>query len=150
MVVPLLRLAQRQNGSIHRQKGSISDFLNNPWVAFFAAAFTTLTLTKGDIWASVPSIIPAAALLLVYLALIPRTKENIHKSLDLLPTIKISNDIAPLSMRVVWFLCCILGAEILFLGMPRATIGSVLKLAVSKACSWHFTIRAVRCSSPPL
>jgi hypothetical protein len=150
MVAPLLRLAQRQNSSIHRQKGSVFDVLNNPWVTFFAAAFTTLTLTKWDVWASVPSIIPAAALLLVYLALIPRTKENIHKSLSLLPTINIGNDIAPLSLRVVWFLCCILGAEILFLGMPKATIGSILKLGLSKACSWHLTIRAVSCSPPLL
>ncbi|KND88236.1 Beta-1,2-xylosyltransferase 1 [Tolypocladium ophioglossoides CBS 100239] len=113
------------------------------WGTILATLFAILTLSNWDLRGSALSIVPAAALLVVYIALIPKTINGAHY----LPLVNIEDDIFPLSLRVVVVLVFALGIETVAFGFSTSGIAPTFSLGLAKALSWYFTIRTTRYTS---
>lgn len=121
-----------------------SPLVNTVWGTTLASSFAALTLSDWDIEGHALSTIPVAALLVVYVALIPRTEDT-----HFLPRIDIEEAIVPLSLRVVVILAAALGMQTAAFGLPSNGIILTLSLGLAKALSWYFTTQMV-CSALPI
>lgn len=110
------------------------------WGAGLAGCFAILTLLKWDLWGSALAIVPAVALLAVYIIMLPRNS----KSSRVLPLVDIQDAMVPLSLRIVVVLAVALCAQTFSFGFPRSYIAPTVLLGVSKALSWYFMMRTVR------
>ena len=116
-----------------------SPLANTVWGTTLAASFASLTLSNWGLRGSAPSTVPVAALLLVYVALLPRT----ITSSRFLPLVNIEDAIIPLSSRVVVVLVVALGMQTVAFGFTRSEITPTLSLGLAKALSWYFMTRTV-------
>lgn len=120
---------------------------NTVWGCVLVALFSILTL-KSD-WhirvSDTPSLVPVAALLVVYISLDlrPRISNKYHR---LLPPLDLEDALLPLSLRVTLVLLTVLGLETLAFGYPVLSAYTPA-LALTKALSWYFTIQTVCISS---
>lgn len=120
---------------------------NTVWGCVLVALFSILSL-KSD-WhirvSDAPSLVPVAALLVVYITLDPRPRIS-NKYHRLLPPLDLEDALIPLSLRVTIVLLTVLGLETLAFGYPVLSAYTPA-LALTKALSWYFTIQTV-CISP--
>jgi hypothetical protein len=110
-----------------------------------AASFAILTLSDWNLRASALSTIPVAALLVVYVALIPKAIKGSH----FLLRINVEEAIVPLSFRVVIILVVALSMQTVAFGLPTNIIIPTVSLGLAKAMSWYYISRLV-CSSLPI
>lgn len=106
---------------------------------FLAALFAVLTLSNWDLLKSALSIVPVAALLLIYIALTPRGP----KGERLLPFVDLEDAIVPLAVRTVVILVITMGIYSFKLGFPRGGIGLTILLGLTKAVTWYFMVQTV-------
>jgi hypothetical protein len=116
-----------------------SSLVNTVWGTTLVASFAILAEPDWDLRRAALSAVPVAALLVVYVALVPRTIEDTHS----LPLINVEKAIAPLSLRVLVILVVALGMQTVVFGLPSNEITPTLTLGFAKALSWYFTIRTV-------
>lgn len=120
---------------------------NTVWGSFLVACFSILTL-KSD-WharaSDVLSLVPVAALLVVYITFDPRPRIS-NRYYRLLPPFDFEDVCLSLSLRVTFVLAILLGLETLAFGVPVFS-SYIPVLALTKALSWYFTIQTV-CTSP--
>jgi hypothetical protein len=109
------------------------------WKIATFSAIAMLGLASGDYHKSIISIIPTAALLLVYLALIPRRKT----STTTFPHISDESSVSSLSSRVVVLLLIGVGLESCLYGFSLSNLVAAIAPGVGKALSWAFLIRTV-------
>lgn len=109
------------------------------WKVATFSAFAMLGLASRDYHKSIIAIIPTTALLLVYIALIPRRKT----STSTFPLIIDENSVSSLSSRVVVILFIGVGLECCFFGFSLSTLVAAIAPGVGKALSWVFLIRTV-------
>ncbi|KAF7552848.1 hypothetical protein G7Z17_g4057 [Cylindrodendrum hubeiense] len=102
-----------------------------------------MTLLNWDLWGSALSTVPLAALLLIYVTLLPRNS----KSSRILPLVDIQDAIVPLSLRVVVVLVAALCVQTVYFGFPRSCIVPTLSLGMAKALSWYFTTQTAQHAS---
>lgn len=153
VLTPLLLIFERQLRSRAEPQAPwfFSSLVNTATGAALATAVALFTTVSG--WnlgkEFVLSTIPAAALLVVYVALIPRGSTT--DSPRFFPRINnVEEDITPLSRRVVVVLVVALGAQGVAFGLPTSTkITPTLFLGSVKALSWYFTIQTVCSHLPP-
>ncbi|KAI4141526.1 MAG: hypothetical protein LQ341_003505 [Variospora aurantia] len=117
--------------------------VNTIWSNILVASYIILTLSNRNTRRSVLSIIPTAALLVVYLALIPRPVKDSR----FLPAIDIEHDIVPLSMRVAIVLISALGIEAVAVGPSTTSVAPTLMLGLAKAMSWYLMALMTRYTS---
>ncbi|KAI4282502.1 MAG: hypothetical protein L6R35_005396 [Caloplaca aegaea] len=117
--------------------------VNTIWSNILVASCIILTLSNWNTRRSVLSIIPTAALLVVYLALIPRPV----KDSCFLPAVDIEHDIGPLSMRVTIVLISALGIETIAIGPSTTSVAPTLMLGLAKAMSWYLMALMTRYTS---
>lgn len=111
------------------------------WGSTLAASFAIFTLSDLDLLQFAMSIILVASMLIVYVALIPRSIADNR----FLPLVKAEADIAPLSSRIIVMLVLVLILETIVFGFPSIGIIHTLLLGFMKAFSWYFMIRLVCC-----
>ncbi|KAK1978714.1 hypothetical protein LZ30DRAFT_206073 [Colletotrichum cereale] len=109
-----------------------------------AGAFTTLTLSGWDLQASMLSIIPAAGMLVVYVAL---DHGNRIERTPFLPRVDLRRSILPLASRVVALLVVCLIADTVLFGFQKLNIPATFALGFAKALSWYSTARAANVTS---
>ena len=144
VLTPLLLLADRklrpESWSGKSEKGFFSPLANTLWGTALVALVAVFAQSDWDIGILALSIIPVAALLVAYTALIPRTDEG-HR---FLPQIDIEEDGVPLSLRVVVLLFAALGVQTFAFGLPSISIlVPTFLLGLAKALCWYFTIQTV-------
>ncbi|QVM08440.1 F-actin-capping protein subunit beta [Coccidioides posadasii str. Silveira] len=147
-LTPLLLLVQKYLGSELRPPRTSNSRFFHPFVntilgTTFAASFFIFILSDWNLRGHALSIIPVAALLVVYTTLTPRT----DKSSRYLPSFDIEGTIIPLSLRVVVVLGLALVVEILAFDLPRSTVVAISALGLAKALFWYFIIQTARNSS---
>lgn len=109
------------------------------WKVATFSTFAMLGLASRDYHKSIISIIPATALLFVYIALIPRRKT----STNIFPLIIDENSVSPLSSRVGVILLIGVGLESCLFGFSLSNLVAAIAPGVGKALSWVFLIRTV-------
>jgi hypothetical protein len=104
------------------------------------ALLVVLALPGWTIWELVLSILPVAALSVVYAAFIPRSVES-----RFLPYLDVDEDIVQLSNRVVVISVAALSVQIISFGVPRLIDLAIptIVLGLAKASAWYFTIQTV-------
>ncbi|KMP07830.1 capsule protein [Coccidioides immitis RMSCC 2394] len=147
-LTPLLLLVQKYLGSELRPPRTSNSRFFHPFVntilgTTLAASFFIFILSDWNLRGHALSIIPVAALLVVYTTLTPRT----DKSSRYLPSFDIEATIIRLSLRVVVVLGLALVVEILAFDLPRSTVVAISALGLAKALFWYFIIQTARNSS---
>lgn len=104
------------------------------------ALFAIFAASDWDLRDFALSTIPLVALLLVYVAFIPRTKERTRY----LARVNLEEDIFRLSMVVAITLAAILSIQAVAFGLPTKNVTHTLVIGLAKALSWFFTIQTVR------
>lgn len=149
MLTPLLLVADRKLRPESRtgsESGSFSALANTIWGSTLAAVVAVFAQSNWDKEALALSVLPVAALLVAYTALIPRTV----KGSRFLPRIDAEEDMAPLSLRIAALLAAAFGAQAFAFGVPSVDIVvPTLSLGLAKAFSWYFKIQTV-CGLPKL
>lgn len=116
------------------------------WGATLVALIAAFALSDGNLKQSALSLLPLAALSVVYVAFIPRTAGGALNRF--LPRVDIDKAAVPLSWRVVLMSVLALAAQTVAFGLPSIDIvPTLVLLGLVKALSWYFTIQIVRC--PP-
>jgi len=114
-------------------------FLNPFWGLTLAATFLSLTLSDWSLWACAFSALPAAALLIAYVAFIPKSSEDD----DFFPYVNIEEAVVHLSLRVLFLLAIVLGIQTFVFGLYINNLIVTLSLGMTKALSWYFIIKTV-------
>lgn len=109
------------------------------WKVVTFSTFAMLGLASRDYHKFIISILPATALLLVYITLIPRRKS----STNTFPLIVDENSVSSLSSRVVVILLIGVGLETCLFGFSLSNLVVAIAPGVGKALSWVFLIRTV-------
>lgn len=121
--------------------------LNTAWGGFLVACFSILTLKSG--WhvraSDALSLVPVAAMLVVYITVDPRPRIS-NRYYRLLPPFDFEDVSGSLSLRATFVLGIVLGLETLAFGVPVFSAFTPV-LALTKALSWYFTVQTV-CLSP--
>ncbi|CZR51796.1 related to capsule-associated protein [Phialocephala subalpina] len=146
ILTPLLLIAEKHlRSELQASKGLDSWFFyplaNTIWGTALASSVPIFILSEWDLLDFSLSIILVASLLVVYVALIPKSIEDSR----FLPLIKVEDDIIPLSSRIVVILVLALSVQTVAFGFPRIGIISTLLLGFMKAFSWYCMIRTVCC-----
>lgn len=144
VVLPLLLLAQRRLAPEsapfaeldHSFPGSI---LVSVRAATLIAVFVVAALTGCHVTRYAASMVPAAALLLAYVAF----DAGLGGTVPWIPAVDLDHAINPLAKRVVCLLTAALVIESFVFGLPSANPASVLILGAIQILSWFFTISAV-------
>ncbi|RMJ23393.1 Glycosyltransferase family 90 protein [Aspergillus sp. HF37] len=105
--------------------------------------FVIASLSGWDLRGYSLSIIPVAALLIVYVALTPRTA----RSNDPLPPFDIEHAAGSLSRRLVVVFLIVLGVESVAFGLPRSNPLVTILQGLAKSLTWYFTVQTARNSS---
>ncbi|RFN53871.1 hypothetical protein FIE12Z_1906 [Fusarium flagelliforme] len=119
---------------------SPSSFINTTSGAAIVAVPAVLSLSNGDLFGSLISLISVVSLLVVYSLLTPGFKLRI-------PSIDIEACIEDMSFRFPGLLMMAIAAQILILGPPTSDIATVLMSASFKAASWFFIIQTANQTS---
>lgn len=109
------------------------------WKVVTLSTFAMLGLASRDYHKSIISLFPAAALLLVYMTLVPRRKS----STNTFPLIVDENSVSSLSSRVVVILLIGVVLETCLFGFSLSNLVAAIAPGVGKALSWVFLIRTV-------
>lgn len=109
------------------------------WKVVLFSTLPVLALASRDYHKSIISVIPATALLLFYMALIPRRKT----STNAFPLIIDENSVSSLSSRAVVLLLIGVGIETCLFGFSLSNLVAAIAPGVGKALSWVFLIRTV-------
>lgn len=144
VLTPLLLVADRklrpESWSGRSEKGFFSPLANTVWGTALVALVAVFAQSEWDIGMLSLSVIPVAAFLVAYTALIPRTDEG-HR---FLPQLDIEEDGVPLSLRVTVLLFTVLGVQTLAFGLPSINfVTTTLLMGLTKAFCWYFTIQTV-------
>ncbi|KAH8684056.1 hypothetical protein BGZ61DRAFT_455576 [Ilyonectria robusta] len=147
-LTPLLLVAQKHLGSklsasTASEAWFFSPLVDTIWGTGLAGCFATLTLLNWDLWGSALAIVPAVALLAVFITLLPRTS----KSSRIIPLVDIQDAIVPLSLRVVVVLVVALCVQTFSFGFPKSYNAPTVLLGLSKALSWYFIMRTAQHAS---
>ncbi|KAK3899729.1 hypothetical protein C8A05DRAFT_17880 [Staphylotrichum tortipilum] len=114
---------------------------NTAWGTALVALISVLAQSGWDAGMLILSILPAAALLAVYAAFIPRTVAGPRW----LPQIDVEEDLGSLSSHVALLSVAALGFQTWLFGFPGVGfVVPALLLGLTKACSWYFTIQTAR------
>ncbi len=117
---------------------------NTVWGAAPVALISVLAQSDWDAGMLILSILPTAALLAVYAALIPRTVAGPRW----LPQIDVEEDLVPLSSHIALLSVVALGIQTCLFGFPGIDfVVPALLLGLAKAFSWYFTMQTV---CPPI
>ncbi|XEU97552.1 hypothetical protein FSHL1_002838 [Fusarium sambucinum] len=108
--------------------------INTVWGAALTAIPAVLSLSNGDLFGSLISIILVVSLLVVYSLLTPDLKLR-------LLSVDIETCIEDIAFRTACLLVFSVIMQLLILGPPTSDIFSVLLSASLKAASWFFTIQ---------
>ncbi|CAG7561139.1 unnamed protein product [Fusarium equiseti] len=119
---------------------SASAFINTPLGAALVAVTAMLSLSNGDLFGSLISLILVVSLLVVYSLLTPGFKLRIS-------SIDIEECIEDISFRIAGLLLVAIVTQILILGPPTSDIATVLMSASFKAASWFFMIQTANQTS---
>ncbi|KAM5349175.1 hypothetical protein ACJ41O_008998 [Fusarium nematophilum] len=148
MLTPLLLAAQR-----HLRHESSPARLSDSWLfsplidtiggASLVACVGILALSNGDLLGSCLSLILVAAMLAVYVSLLPKASTGLLS----VPQVDVEAIIVPLSIRVLACLMIALAMQHSVLGFLEAQVAHVVWLGLAKASSWYFTIRTARQTS---
>ncbi|SPO04707.1 related to capsule-associated protein [Cephalotrichum gorgonifer] len=121
---------------------------SGPWIAspsawgpVLIATFSSLTFSNWEIRAAARSIPSAAALAVLFAALLPGTKRWF------IPRVNLTEAIIPISVRAVVLLTIVLGLHTAVFGLPEMNVASVVILGIAKAQSWLFMSRAAQHTS---
>lgn len=109
------------------------------WKVVMFSTLAMLALASRDYHKSIISIIPATALLLFYMALIPRRKTLTNA----IPLILDENSVSSLASRAVVLLLIGAGIESCLFGFSLSNLVAAIAPGVGKAISWVFLIRTV-------
>lgn len=113
---------------------------NSVWGAALVASFAIFILSDWNLRETALSTVPVAALLVVYVALIPRSAEGTR----FLPLVNIDEAIVPLSLWTGIMLVVTLCAQTFTFGLPsNVAVAPALLLGLAKALAWYFTIQTV-------
>ena len=149
MLTPLLLVADRKLRPESRtgsESGPLSALANTISGATLVAVVAVFAQSSWDKEALALSVLPVAALLVAYTALIPRTIDGPR----FLPRIDTEEGMAPLSLRIAALLTAAFAAQAFAFGVPSVDIVvPTLALGLAKAFSWYFTIQTV-CGLPKL
>lgn len=158
-LTPLVLVAEKrlwpESGDSTRSRSRFSPFATTVWGTTLVAVLAIFALPGWSLRESVQSIVPLAALLVLYLAFLPRTKtlprtrtlpRTAKETLNrFLPFVDIEEAIVPLSRRAVVFLVAVVCMQSVVFGLPSVDIApTLLPLGLAKASSWYFTIKTVR------
>ncbi|KAE8356852.1 hypothetical protein BDV28DRAFT_41659 [Aspergillus coremiiformis] len=145
LLTPFLLIAERCDSP--RMGGSSTSDTPHPihlidtvWVTGLAGLFVVLTLGDWDRRGFFLSILPVAALLIVYAALTPR----IGRSTGFLPIFDMEASILPLSRRVVCLLLMVIGVETVVFGFVPMEPISTLTSGLTKALTWYCMAKIAR------
>jgi len=116
----------------------ISPLLDTLWGSVLGAAFSILTLWDWNLWTCSLSVVPVAALLVVYSTFMPIAVKDYH-----FPLLNLEEAIVPLSLRVLLLSGFVLGIQAVAFGLPTDGIILTLSLGFTKALSWYFMTRIV-------
>ncbi|KAJ4137187.1 hypothetical protein NW768_002768 [Fusarium equiseti] len=119
---------------------SPSAFINTTLGASLTAIPAVLSLSNGDLFGSLISLILVVSLLVVFSLLTPGFKLRIQ-------SIDIELCIEDISFRIVGLLIVAIAVQILILGPPTSGIVTVLMSGSFKAASWFFMIQAANQTS---
>ncbi|CAG1987976.1 unnamed protein product [Fusarium graminearum] len=114
--------------------------INTTWGAALTAISAVISLSNGDLFRSLVSIILVVSLLVVYSLLAPGYKFG-------LPSVDIKTCIEGLSFRTACLLVVCIAVQILILGPPTSDIITVLLSGSFKAMAWFFTIQTANQTS---
>jgi hypothetical protein len=146
-LTPLLLVAERRlrPGTWRPESGLLPDLASSLWGTGLVASVAVLAQWNWSFGELALSTLPAAMLLLVYAALVPRDGGP-----RLLPSVPdIEEAIVSLGARIVIILAMALGIQAFVFGVHSMDIGILaFSLGLAKALSWYFTIRTV-CNPPP-
>lgn len=147
-LTPLLLVAERCLQSDSQiwslsDPSTLSTLAHTIWGTVLTASIAIFAMSDWNLLESALSIVPVAALLIVYIALLPRTIGSTH----FLPRINIREGIIPLSSRVIVILVVALGMQATAFGPPIIEIAPTLSLGLAKALSWYYTTRITRYAS---
>lgn len=113
------------------------------WKVVTFSTFAMLGLASRDYHKFIISILPATALLLVYITLVPRRKS----STNTFPLTVDENSVSSLSSRVVIILLIGVGLETCLFGFSLSNLVAAIAPGVGKALSWVFLIRTTQQTS---
>ncbi|PVH78318.1 glycosyltransferase family 90 protein, partial [Cadophora sp. DSE1049] len=148
LLTPLLLIIERKvrydpETSKSFNQWCFSPLSNTVWGTAFTALLLTFILSEWILLRSALSTISVACLLLIYVALIPKT---LHDSLRL-PQIDIEETIVPLSCRTLLILSATLEVQTVLFGFPSGIYLPSLLCGIAKALSWYCTIQAAKHNS---
>ncbi|KAL2179774.1 uncharacterized protein P884DRAFT_290053 [Thermothelomyces heterothallicus CBS 202.75] len=134
------RMAQRP-----RPQSGLAALADTVWGTTLVAAVAMLALVDWSLLELALPLLPAAALLLVYAALMPRSAGG-PRLLPLIPDIE--EAIQSLSHRILILLGGVLGVQACAFGIQSIELGWTVPLSgLLKAGFWHFSIQTARHTS---
>jgi hypothetical protein len=120
-----------------------SSFANTLWGTTLVASIITLTLWDGDHFEFYLSAVAVVALLIVYVALTPKTNKALVR---FLPDVDIEEDTIPLAVRTISVLLLAFGVQTCMFGFDDSMVTlATLFLGLMKALVWYCVTRAVSC-----
>ncbi|KAF5024065.1 hypothetical protein F66182_3861 [Fusarium sp. NRRL 66182] len=122
---------------------TLSLFSNNLSSTIFIAVPAVLSLSYGDPFGSLVSMILVGSLLFTYIILGPGLQTRIFS----LPSVDVEAHINDISLRTISLLLVALVIQALVLGAPTSDILLVLLSGTTKAGSWYFTIQTIQHAS---
>ena len=149
-LIPLVLVVERnlrrdpEQASALSNQWCFSPLSNTLWGTIATALILAFILSKWTLLSTALSIVPVTFLLLVYVALIPRTFTDSLR----LPQIDIEETVVPLSCRTLLILIAALGVETVLFGFPSGIYLPSILSGIAKALSWYCTIQAV-CDTRP-
>ncbi|PTD11728.1 hypothetical protein FCULG_00002718 [Fusarium culmorum] len=117
-----------------------SPLINTAWGAASTAIPAVISLSNGDLFGSLVSIILVVSLLVAYSLLAPGYKFG-------LPSVDIATCIEEISFRTACLLVVSIAVQIFILGPPTSDIVTVLLSGSFKAMAWFFTIQTANQTS---
>lgn len=145
-LIPLVLVVERklrrdpEHASTSSNQWCFSPLSNTLWGTTASALILAFVLSKWTLLGTALSIVPVNFLLLIYIALIPRTLTDSLR----LPQIDIEETVVPLSCRTLLILLAVLGVETVLFGFPSGKYLPLILSGIAKALSWYCTIQAVR------
>ncbi|KAH6605504.1 hypothetical protein Trco_004657 [Trichoderma cornu-damae] len=137
---PLLLAYQKYLGSISKPPvGLLSPIASTIWGTALVASLDIFIFSAGNIQESLFSVIPTAALLIVYAILFPRNGPS-----SLIPSINVEYAIRSLSIRIIILLSLLLGIDAISFGLIKTGVTTTVVVGLLKALSWYFVIRVAR------
>ncbi|KAH6622723.1 hypothetical protein F5144DRAFT_622861 [Chaetomium tenue] len=145
VLTPLLLLAERRfRPGAQEPEPGLAALTNSVWGMALVALVAVLAVVRGASVELLLLIIPLAALLVVYVALIPRTDGP--RLLPCIPDLELA--IPALATRVVVVLTGVLGIQVYIFGIHSIHLGfTTYLLGLLKAGFWYFAIQTARHTS---